>query len=214
MLGTDPPRCRNHLGQPPDLVKANYLAQRQAKMLFDQAVQTARREGLDLIDPLGELHKLAGEVLMWRDVCRTLVGELPELRYKAGASGEQLRSEVALYERSLERAEKILADLVRLGIEERIAKQRHRLNAEAAVSFVVVMDRIVDQFGLYDSVGRDVFPAIAREFRAVDDMPLEDVEREDAEWQRRWIERERARSAAPKPSSEPTRPGTDVEIVR
>jgi hypothetical protein len=161
MDGTgDRPRCRNHLGQDPEIVRANYFAQRQAALLFDEARRAAEREGLPLIDPLRELHALAGEVLAWRDICRKLVGELPEIRYKAGVGGEQVRAEVALYERSLERAEKILSDLVKLGIEERLAK----LTAKQVDEVMGLIDRTLVRLGV-DPEQPEVAGLIAAELR-------------------------------------------------
>lgn len=153
LVGTEPPRCRNHAGRSAEVIRAQHEAQQNAVRLFRARQAAAQREGLvEYVDPLEELHRLAGEVLMWRDVCRELVGALPELRYRAGAAGEQVRAEVGLYERSLERAEKLLADLVRLGIEERLVK----LNQARAA----VIERVIDGV-LYD-LGHDPYdPGVA-----------------------------------------------------
>ena len=70
----------------------------------------------------GDLLNIKNEALRWLDVCRAMLGELTEVRYKSRSAGEQLRAEVALWERALGRCARICADLVRLGIEERILR--------------------------------------------------------------------------------------------
>lgn len=51
-------------------------------------------------DLLAELSRLAGQVLAWGDQIAELVNGLGEIRYTAtGAGTEQLRAEVALFER-------------------------------------------------------------------------------------------------------------------
>jgi F0F1-type ATP synthase membrane subunit b/b' len=42
-------------------------------------------------------------------------------RYQAGA-GEQIRAEVALYERALDRTARLLADMARLNLDERLER--------------------------------------------------------------------------------------------
>lgn len=145
MLGTgDRPRCRSHLGVAPAVVQAQHLAERQARLLFDEATAAARREGLDLVDPLQALHELADEAWRWREVCRRMVGELREFRYRSGKAGEQVRAEIVLYERALDRAGRLLAEIVRLGIEERLAHVTERQVDE----IVRVLDSVLRKYGL------------------------------------------------------------------
>lgn len=72
-------------------------------------------------DPLTELAKIAAEAVAWKDAMAGKVSELTELRYKAGEGGEQLRAEVALWERALDRCERFLTAMARLNIDERLA---------------------------------------------------------------------------------------------
>lgn len=104
-----------------------------------QRVETeARRLLADLgqaepvTDPLAALMQLAGEQLALKDAARTLVEGLDDIRYESRTGGEQLRAEVTLYERSLDRSARILAELLRLGVEE-----RHVRLAEAQGALVV-----------------------------------------------------------------------------
>ena len=118
MAGTDPKRCRSHVGRKPELVKAEHAARVRAERI------RATYDMPPTSDPLTELMKLSGEVLAWKNICAQMVGQLREVRYQAPGAGEQLRAEIRLYESSMDRAARVLTDLVRLGIEDRLAKVR------------------------------------------------------------------------------------------
>lgn len=92
-----------------------------------QAVGYLQRNGIEEIeDPFGELMHLASEATAYREVFRLQVDKLLEtddIRYE-GRAGEQLRSEIALWERSAERCLKIYSEIARLGIAERQVRVR------------------------------------------------------------------------------------------
>ena len=52
------------------------------------------------------------------------MNDLKHLRYGTEGGGEQLRAEVAVLERAMDRCGKLLTDLARLNIEERLAAVR------------------------------------------------------------------------------------------
>jgi hypothetical protein len=72
-------------------------------------------------NPLQALRELAGEVLALKDALRGMVEHLGSLRYD-GQAGEQVRGEMQLYERALDRAAKVLVDIGRLNIDERLVR--------------------------------------------------------------------------------------------
>lgn len=85
-------------------------------------VQAEKLVGEPVDNPLAELAKLAGRARAWMEFFEEKVNSLgEELRYE-GKAGEQLRAEVALYERAMDRLGKFLADFGRLNIDERLAK--------------------------------------------------------------------------------------------
>lgn len=109
-------RCRMHGGSTPSHRRAG--ARRVAEA---QAVEMVRRAGVDVevvADPVRVLRELASEAMALKEFFRSRVDQLQELRYESG-SGEQLRSEVALFERALDRAERFAHDLAKLNISER-----------------------------------------------------------------------------------------------
>lgn len=171
MRGTgDRPRCRSHLGQSPVLVTAQYQAERQAMALFRDQEQTARAYGVDLVNPLTALHELADEIVRWKEVCRAMVGQLEEIRYRSGKSGEQVRAEIVLYERSMERAGRILVEITRLGIEDRLA----RLDERAGDAIVRVIEGTLLALGI-DSGDRKVAALVESQLRLIQ---AEESERE------------------------------------
>ncbi|MFR0358638.1 hypothetical protein [Streptomyces sediminimaris] len=86
-------------------------------------------------DPLEALLKLAGEVLAWQRATAGLVNQLDSIRYPGGNGTEQLRSEVVLYERAMDRAVNVLAAIARLNIDERLVAVTER-QADAVVSAI------------------------------------------------------------------------------
>jgi hypothetical protein len=84
-------------------------------------------------DPLDELQKLASEALALKDHFASVVAELRHVggaeetnardqhgyRFTDDKGSEQLDARVALYERALDRSEKFLTNLVKIGFEEK-----------------------------------------------------------------------------------------------
>jgi hypothetical protein len=70
-------------------------------------------------DPLAELRQLGALVMQWMRACESALESLNDYRYEGEHSGEQLRSEVAMFERSMDRAATFLATLAKLGLDER-----------------------------------------------------------------------------------------------
>jgi hypothetical protein len=76
-------------------------------------------------DPIGELLATFSEVVAFRDAIRTLVNGLEErLRYESAVGTEQLRSEVAVYERALDRVVSTGEKLARLDLDARLARMQ------------------------------------------------------------------------------------------
>jgi len=73
-------------------------------------------------DPLTELAKIAAEVTAWKDLIGARVQEMTSIRYSTETGGEQLRAEVAVWERALDRCERFLSSMAKLAIDERLAR--------------------------------------------------------------------------------------------
>jgi hypothetical protein len=110
--------CSAHGGRAPQVAAA------AKRRLLEQDVmaELAKLDLEPLGDPLTQLALLAAQAAWWKDAMAERVNRLTSLRYEGTGSGEQLRAEVALWERALDRCEKFLSSMARLNIDERLAK--------------------------------------------------------------------------------------------
>jgi hypothetical protein len=122
-------RCRNHGGASPQAKAkaADNLAVTRAERFADRYLR--KIEIVPVTNPLEELAKLAGIAVAWQQVMQKLVDDLDQLRYRA-IDTEQVRGEVLLFERSMDRAASVLAMMAKLDIENRLVKITDR-QAEA-----------------------------------------------------------------------------------
>lgn len=113
--------CWKHGGKAPQ-VKAKALeraVEEQARRAL-RKLTGERGTAEPVANPLLELSKIAGEALRWKEIIAGQVAQLEQLRYQ-GVSGEQVRAEILLFERALDRCAAVLATIVRLNIDERLA---------------------------------------------------------------------------------------------
>lgn len=114
-------------------------------------------------DPLAALLKLAGQILAWQEATATLVNGLEEVRYEGVSGAEQLRAEVALYERAMDRAVAVLSAIARLNIEERLARVTER-QADAVIDAI---DAALAAAGVTGQDAARAKQAAARHLRSV-----------------------------------------------
>jgi hypothetical protein len=118
-------------------------------------------------DPLSALLALAGEVAGFKDFIAARVAEMraEQWRYR-GVAAEQLRAEIGLYERALDRTARVLVDLAKLNLEERLVK----ITEQQGALIADVIRRILDGIGLTDEQQQRAPRIISRELRAVADQ--------------------------------------------
>jgi hypothetical protein len=115
-------RCSWHGGASPSGTKA---ANEQA--LNEQAArELARLDVEPVTNALEQLALVAGQAIAWKDAMAGKVNELIELRREDVAGAEQLRSEILLWERALDRCVVTLTAIVKLNIEDRLATIRQK----------------------------------------------------------------------------------------
>lgn len=110
-------RCSWHGGASPSGTKAA----REQEVAAQAARALARLDVPPVTDPLTELSRLAAQAIAWKDAMGGKVNELTSIRYSTDAGGEQLRAEIALWERALDRCVVTLTAMAKLNIEERLA---------------------------------------------------------------------------------------------
>lgn len=108
--------CDSHGGRAPQSRKAaeDELARRK----ITETVQIL--DAAPITDPLRALQQLAGEVVEWKDALAARV-DLHKLRYESAISTEQIRGEVQLLERAMDRCSTVLSTIAKLKIDERLA---------------------------------------------------------------------------------------------
>lgn len=153
-------KCRLHGG--------NTRSQRVAA-LGAKADAEARRvlAALDVVpvaDPFAALSRLAGQVLAWQEAISGIVNNLGDrVRYEGASGTEQLRAEIALYERAMDRTGSVLGMIAKLNIEDRMARVTER-QADALVS---ALEAGLAAAGVTGTAADDARKAAARHLRAV-----------------------------------------------
>lgn len=115
-------------------------------------------------DPLEALSLLTAETLAMKEALAARVNALNGLSYTAvGAGTEQLRSEVALYERALDRSAKFLEILAKSGFEER----RTRIAESQGLQVAECLRRIFARLVLSEAQQVLVPTVVPEELRAL-----------------------------------------------
>jgi hypothetical protein len=154
--------CHKHGGRAPQ-VKAN-AAVRVAEEEITAAAERYAAAAGPVEDPLSVLLKLAGEIAGFKDFIAARVAELraEQWRYR-GLHAEQLRAELGLYERALDRTARVLVDINKLKLEERMVKLTERQGDLIAE----VIRRVMDDLDLTEEQRAKASVALPRELRRV-----------------------------------------------
>ena len=153
-------RCYMHGGASP---QARLAAKR--RLAQAAATKAIHRNGIAPVgDPIEGLRSLAAEAVQLKDYWAERLAALEEIRYTGQMGQEQLRSEAALFERSLDRAQKFLHDLAKLNLDERSV----RLDEVRVAIFAGVVARALEKSDLPDEMVVTVRASIANELRLVE----------------------------------------------
>lgn len=109
-----------------------------------QVARWAARQTVEPVtDPLGLLARVGGLAVLWMERTEQLMADLDPARwrYEDDKGGEQLRSEIALFERAMDRCHKHLREIAQLNIEERLVRVTE---AQAKALLVVLLAAIDD----------------------------------------------------------------------
>lgn len=95
-------------------------------------------------DPLDVLARLASEAAAWKDALGARVNALTAIRFESDTGSEQLRAEVVLYERAIDRMARLLEVLVKLDFEGR----RVRMSEAQGALVAEVIRAVLADLGL------------------------------------------------------------------
>jgi len=112
-------KCKSHGGNVPGAAAKSEraLADAMAREWFGTAVEASAVE-----DPLKALKMLAGECLAWKDRVSGFLDRLDDVEYTSDVIGSQVRAQVLVWERALDRCAHVLVSMARLKIDERLAQ--------------------------------------------------------------------------------------------
>lgn len=134
--------CYAHGGRNPK-AKAAAARRLEAERVGAEVAQVLEHETpAPVTEPLAVLAELAGEAVALKSALSVRVAELGDgIRYTASGTGtEQLRAEVALYERAMDRAGRFLDLLAKSGFEERRVRVSEEQGAQVHRFIIVVME--------------------------------------------------------------------------
>lgn len=109
--------CRWHGGMSPNTKRraAERVAEYQVREIIELREAKPMRSLRDVYE---EMMDTASAARLWRQILQERVAELQVLGY-AGVTAEQVKADVLLFERALDRSAKITDSIARLNLEER-----------------------------------------------------------------------------------------------
>lgn len=142
-------RCRMHGGSTPRaLAKAN-------RRVIEARIQgeLEARGWEALADPVAAYADLAGEIWQWKEIARAHIADLQTWATVNIVTGvDEVSALVQIYERALERAQRSLADMLRIGLTaEHLRQARERPTLDQAQTFQRVLELLLEQLQLTDT---------------------------------------------------------------
>lgn len=145
-------RCRLHGGTLPQVLI------RQREIRAKVAGELQQRGWAPVVDPLAAIADLAGEVLEFKELCRDQINQLETWIGYNDDDEEYARALVMTYERALDRSNKILIDMSRLGLDAAaLGAAKARPTKEQAEVLANVIDRVLSVLNL-TAVQKDRVP--------------------------------------------------------
>jgi len=163
-------RCDRHGGAAVKHIGEQHMKERAAKAkllaLLQEDGQTEQAIAIEEFNPLFALSKLAIEVLAMKDMLLEQVTELAEEDWVYGdrLGIENVRAVIQLYERAVDRTSRLLVDIGRLNLDERLMKISERQGNLISE----ILQRVLGQLGLDDEDRARAQTHLASEFRKLD----------------------------------------------
>lgn len=155
--------CGIHGGRTRQAKAAAARRVNEAKLERQMTNTLARMNVASVDNPLAALSTLAGQVVAWQGALADRVNDLTDIRYQDAKGGEQLRAEVALYERAMDRCNTVLGTISRLNIDERMAV----ISEKQAERVIAAIDAVLDFLGITGDQAVAAKRIAAQKLRAV-----------------------------------------------
>ena len=135
-------RCRMHGGSAP-----------RALVAANRRTLEARIQGEPITDPVAAYADLVGETWAFKELAREKITELRAWTTVNVITGtDEAAAILQVYERSLDRAQRSLADMLRIGLTaEHLRQARERPTLDQAQTFQRVLEQLLDQLQLTDT---------------------------------------------------------------
>ena len=152
--------CKQHGGKSPQA-----LAKAKERLLEARiAGEVAKVEIQPVVNPVGHLAELGGEVLAWLELCRRNLEYLRSWEFADQKQAIDIRPLVAVYERALDRAVSTMERMARLGLDAETLRRQLQLEAERpsreqATSLQRILSGVLDGLDL-TSQQREQVPAL------------------------------------------------------
>lgn len=130
--------CRTHGGAAPQ-VRAK-ATERRVEAAARKALAQLGTDPLTIADVYRELLTTGAQAVAWRDHLAGMVDRLTEWRYTDQKGGEQLRSEIVLYERAIAATTSVLEKIARLDLDNRIASITARQRDQLTAAILAALD--------------------------------------------------------------------------
>lgn len=154
--------CYRHGGGAPHARAAGRRRMAEDKVEKRARALALRLDVVPVHNPLEALAQHIGEEIRLKDALLSLVQDLEEIRYK-GAAGEQIRAEITLYERALDRVGTRLAAYARLNIDERLAA----IEEAQAEAVITAIEAALTHAGITGPAAAEAKQVAARHLRSV-----------------------------------------------
>ncbi|MEW2164414.1 hypothetical protein AB0912_15680 [Streptomyces sp. NPDC007084] len=154
--------CRVHGGSAPQNRAAGERRVAEARLEEETRRALAILDVPPVENPLTALSELAGQVIAWKDALAERVNELHRIRYTDDKNAEQLRSEVVLYERAMDRCVTVLGTIGRLRIDERLAA----ISEQQATTVIGAIEAALTHAGVTGAEATAAKAVAARHLRA------------------------------------------------
>lgn len=157
--------CAKHGGGHP-------VAREMGKRVMENRIERHRlgkladKYGLDELNPLQAMQKLVQEVLMLKEHLYEQIANMDaeDWTYTDRIGVEQARQVFQMYERAVERSSRLLVDLGKLNIDDRLAK----VSEKQAEVVAVVMEKVLTAMELDEERRDEAKTLLGQEFRKLE----------------------------------------------